>query len=253
MEYVRILAMLVLPGGRQEGRAMAATWRFHIDDETAWDWALGPPPVRLLQHVRRPTADAMSRHTPVRMVCQTTGSTLLVESALEYEAARSLDRDPNVEWIVAQPVAITFEDGSTHVADLLSAHRDGSVVLWDVRPDDRQDEEFQRVAGLTRSECASVGWGYEVFGTQATARRLNMMWISAYRRPPRWPHTRAARRITETVEGGATVGDVLALDEGDGHTTATMWHLVWTGALDLDLDTPITADSQLSLRVGADA
>lgn len=232
---------------------MAATWKFQMDGETTWDWAVGPPPVRLLRHVRRPTADAMSRHTPVRMACQTTGTTLLIESSLEYEAARRLDRDPDVEWIVAQPVRIEFDDGSKHVVDLLAEHGDGTVVLWDVRPDDRQDEEFHRIVALTRSACAAVGWGYDVFGTQPTARRLNMLWLASHRRLPRWPHSQVTRHVANAVRAGAKVGDVLALDDGDGHTIAMLWHLVWTGYLIVDLDVPITGDSPITLGDGSDA
>ncbi|WP_081829814.1 TnsA-like heteromeric transposase endonuclease subunit [Paraoerskovia marina] len=226
---------------------MGPTWIFRIDGVAAWDWSRGDPPLRRLKPVRRPAADAMSRHTPVRIACQTTGSTLLVESTLELEAARSLDRDCDVEWIVAQPVAIQFDDGRTHVVDLLAVHTGGKRVLWDVRPDVRQNDKFRQVAALTREATASVGWGYEVFGTQPNARRLNVMWLATFRRPPKWPHARIASVLLRTAAPGVALGALLALDEGDGHLIATMWHLIWTGDLAINVDEPLTANSRVSI------
>jgi len=237
---------------------MGATWRIRTAEgsEQVWNWEVGAPPVEELVPVRRPAADAMSRHAPVRMSCQTTGSWLLLESGMEYEAGRELDRDPTVDWIVAQPVRLQFDHGPTHIVDLLARHRDGSVVLWDVRPDERQDDEFGKVAKLTRRACQEMGWDYAVHGTSSTARRLNLLWLGTFRRPPRWPHHRIELDLLSLASGSATIGDLMATDDGNGHAIATMWHLLWTGALRVDLDEKITRGTTVTvaeLQVSADA
>lgn len=212
-----------------------------------WDWAKGAPCVRSLAPARRPAAGAMSRHAPIHMACQTTGTFLILESGLEHELARELDRDPSVVWIAAQPALITFADGARHVPDLVAEHADGRVVIWDARPADRRGEDFYRTADLTREACHAVGWEYELFDTAATTRRLNLVWLTCFRRRPEWPHHAAKVRLLERAAEIVTIGELMALDEGDGHLIATMWHLLWTGDLVVDLDERITLSSEVSL------
>ncbi|NDO90138.1 TnsA-like heteromeric transposase endonuclease subunit [Cellulosimicrobium cellulans] len=216
--------------------------------EVEWDWQAGGPPVRSLIPARRPAADAMSRHAPVHMSCQTTGTYIVLESGLEYELARELDRDPDVVWIGTQPALLVFADGSRHVPDLLSEHSDGCVTVWDARPMERRDEDFVRITGLTAAACAQVGWHYALYDAAVTARRLNLLWLATYRHRPEWPHTAAVARLLAHVAPTATVDDLLALDEGDGHLIAVMWHLLWSGELVVNLDEPIRPGTVVSRR-----
>ena len=227
---------------------MAASWKVRLNDgdHQVWDWELGGPPLRDLVSVRRPAADAMSRHAPVRMWSATTGDYVVLESGLEYELARSLDRDPSVAWIVSQPVAVTFDDGAVHVPDLLAEHRDGRVVVWDVRPQERQDKRFNRAAELTAHACGEVGWEYRVHAEFSPPRHLNLMWLAVFRAAPKWPHTESRRQLVGLARERATIADVLAQDAGDGHLTALMWHLIWTGDLLVDLDQVINAATVLA-------
>ncbi|MEN5073110.1 TnsA-like heteromeric transposase endonuclease subunit [Isoptericola cucumis] len=229
-----------------------ASWRVRTTagDDIEWDWSLGALSIRFLLPARRTVADSMSRHAPVRMHCQTTGSSLVLESGLEYELARELDRDPSVAWIVAQPMLITFADGTRHVPDIACEHADGRVVVWDARPSDRRDEGFMRQARLTEEACTDVGWEYALYDSAEDARRLNMLWLACFRHQPAWPHHAARMRLQKAGRRSATVGELMALDAGDGQTTATMWHLLWTGSLTVDLDARITADTAVRLRGG---
>ena len=233
---------------------MGASWQIRTAElgRAVWDWELGRPTVRLMLPVRRPAADAMSRHAPVQMACWTTGLPLLLESGLEHEAARDLDQDPSVCWLVAQPVALTFDSGESHVVDLLAEHDDGRVVMWDVRPTARQDDEFRKIAELTRQACHDVGWEYAVFGTVDAVRRLNLRWLSTYRRPPKWPHHDVVQKLVASAAETCSLGDLMALDDGDGHEVAVMWHLLSIRRLQVDLDEPLTAGTLVTLGVERD-
>jgi len=44
------------------------------------------------------------------------------------------------------------------------------------------------------------------------------------------------RLIHEYLEGDGTIGDVLGLDAGGGHVTSAMWHGIWSGQIECDLD-----------------
>ncbi|CAM3539494.1 hypothetical protein GCM10007368_30550 [Isoptericola cucumis] len=189
----------------------------------------------------------MSRHAPVQAHCQTTGTRLILESGLEYELARELDRDPGVVWIVAQPALMTFVDGARHVPDVACEHDDGRIVVWDARPSERRDEKFLHKARLTEQACTEVGWEYSLYDTAHDARRLNMLWLASFRQEPSWPHHGARLRLEAACRKRATVAELLQLDSGDGHTIALMWHLLWTSELVVDLDARITADSVVRL------
>ncbi len=236
--------------GSGAAEAPSISWRIRTTatGDVDWDWSYGPPALRSLAPVRRPKADSMSRHAPVQMSCQTTGSTLILESGLEYELARELDRDRSVVWIVAQPAMITFADGSRHVPDLACEHADGRVVVWDARPTERRDEKFLRTAKLTEQACAEVSWEYALYDTAHDARRLNVLWLASFRHEPQWPHHAAHMQLATTCANDVTVGELMELDDGDGHTIALMWHLLWTGELVVDLDERITAGTVVRYR-----
>lgn len=132
-----------------------------------------------------------------------------------------------------------------HVPDLLSEGSDGAVTLWDCRAPDRQDDGFRDVAQLTRAACSAVGWEYQVFGGWERSRRMNLLWLHAYRRPEVW-HERAARAVFDIAEvTGSAIGDVQARGDSDGLVLSTMWHLIWTGRLHCDLDAPLTSQSPI--------
>ncbi|MEP7765922.1 hypothetical protein [Sanguibacter sp. 25GB23B1] len=174
------------------------------------------------------------------MACQTTGASLLLESGLEYELARELDRDASVTWLVAQPVLLRLEGGIRHVPDLLAEHQGGRVVVWDARPIERRDEGFVHVAELTELACRAVGWECALYDTADTARRLNLMWLASFRHCPDWPHVGAKSRLMERTASPVTISELMELDDGDGHLIGLMWHLLWTGDLVVSLDERVT-------------
>jgi hypothetical protein len=100
----------------------------------------------------------------VQAMSTTTGGWLFLESGLEHELATWLDRQREVTWLVGQPVLLRWEDGTKHFPDMLSAHRDGSVTIWDVRAPEERDDTFLVMSTRTRAACEKVGWRYELFG-----------------------------------------------------------------------------------------
>ncbi|GAA0344622.1 hypothetical protein GCM10009529_24000 [Micropruina glycogenica] len=222
-----------------------AVWLFRLEGATVrWDWRNGPPDLIQLEPWRRPKARAMSRHTPTHAYSQTTKTHLAVESGIERELVEELDGDPHVSWMVTQPLQLQFREGPQprlrHVPDLLVVE-DGRVVLWDVRPLDKQNDDFQRTTQLTRTACEEVEWDYRVFAGHPPISRINHLWISAYRIPSL--HISA---YTDLIKNGCqdgtirTVGDVAARDSGYGQLTSAMWHLIWCRRLACNLDAPIT-------------
>ena len=53
------------------------------------------------------------------------------------------------------------------------------------------------------------------------------------------------RLIREYLEGDGTIGDVLGLDAGGGHVISAMWHGIWSGQIDCDLDRPLKRKTRI--------
>ncbi|RDI30428.1 hypothetical protein DEU38_1059 [Rhodococcus sp. AG1013] len=147
--------------------------------------------VDLQRRLAKRDATLASRSTeslPSTAFSTTTGGHLALESGLEHDLLRRLDRLSSITWLVAQPVELRWTEPRKfrHVPDLLSTDADGAVTLWDVRNPRRLDEKFTLQADKTRSACAAVGWRYEIFTGLGEVERLNLLWLHGYRRRPKW-------------------------------------------------------------------
>ncbi|MCG7323659.1 TnsA-like heteromeric transposase endonuclease subunit [Arsenicicoccus bolidensis] len=212
-------------------------WQVRVDGvPVKWDWTDGQPAVEHLGPVRRVRSSASSRHVPVRALCSTTNTALLVESGLEYELLTWLDHRRDITWVAAQPVELSWSDKVRHTPDLLSVDVRGAVTLWDARSKERQDDDFWLKARRTAKECERVGWGYEVFEGLSEIAGLNLRWLAGARRAPQWLDAVRPQLLEQLADGPRTLGELMALDDGRGFQTSCLWHLIWTQELVVDLD-----------------
>lgn len=233
---------------------MTICWHFRCAGQSAvsrWHATDELPDIRQLASVRSPRSSPLSRHIPVRAWCTTTGSQLGLESGLEHDLVRKLDRLPDVVWMVAQPATITWTDDDgdrAHTPDLLSLDALGDVTIWDARPRKKQDAEFLRSAEITRQACSDLGWGYEVFSELGTTERLNHLWLHGFRRRPSWlPEARPQIDDVFRDNEYVSLGELFAADGGDGRLVAAVWHLTWTGDLRIDLTRKIGQLTQVTI------
>lgn len=231
---------------------LGVEWLFDVGADLAvWPW-VDRPDVTQLRRTRTPKVKARSGHVPVYAFSVTTGTHMRLESALEHDLVRELDRRPDVSWLVAQPCLLRLPAKRRgrrleHTPDLLVRHDDGTIRLWDARPASRQDDDFTLKVRLTKEACAEVGWAHEVFSGWSRVRRVNLMWIHAYRRAMPW-YAGSLRLIREYLEGDGTIGDVLGLDAGGGHVISAMWHGIWGGQIDCDLDRPLKRQTRIVIH-----
>ena len=234
--------------------ALTVAWFFRIDgaDPVKWDWR-APPPAKDLAPVRTPRSSASNRHIPVTAHSMTNGGVVHLESGLEHDLLRTLDRDPGIAAIVAQPLRLSWSAPmpTSHTPDLLTVRRDGEVTVWDVRAAEQQDDDFAKKSAVARDACAVVGWRYEVFTGCGITERLNRMWLNGFRRRPEWTHRydnvvrEAARQVPTTI------GRLFALDDGSGELKAIVWHLLWCGVLQVDMTEPWDLDTSVSMSAEA--
>jgi hypothetical protein len=61
-----------------------------------------------------------------------------------------------------------------------------------------------------------------------------------------------AKAILQVVlADGGSVGDVIAADDDRGFLTSAMWHLVWSGEIEMDLNAPWDQGSRLAWATDA--
>jgi hypothetical protein len=219
------------------------TLRFHDGVKTVWLWQVqGAPPLHQLAPIRTPRSSSKNRHIPVSAYTFTNSGVIHLESGLEHDLVRKLDRDPDVVRMISQPFRLSWETAEpvSHVPDLLTQHLDSGVTVWDVKALEHQDDDFRAKSVVTRRACERVGWRYAVFTGLSTTERMNLLWLHGFRRRSRWAaHFEEA--ILRTAErSDSTVGSLLAADDGTGELCSVVWHLVWTGALSIDMSVPWT-------------
>lgn len=228
------------------------TWYFRADgsEEMVWDWQRhGAPSVAQLAPVRMPRSSASNRHIPVTAYSMTNAGVVHLESGLEHDLVRRLDRDSTITHIVSQPLRLswTAPEPGRHTPDLLTSHDDGAVTVWDVRAVDEQDDDFRRKSAVTRKACSAVDWRYEVFTGLGHNERLNLMWLNGFRGRSAWTDRFEDEIRRDASSRDATIGTLFARDDGTGEVKSAVWHLLWSGVLHADLDTRWTLHTAVAV------
>jgi hypothetical protein len=234
-------------------RDLQATWSFRMQgaEEADWNWRqFGPPSVEQLSPVRMPRSSASSRHIPVTAYSVTNGGVVHLESGLEHDLVRRLDRDSGIVGIVAQPFRLSWTAAKpiSHIPDLVALHDDDAVTVWDVRALEEQDDDFRIKSAVTRNACAVAGWHYQVFTGLGDVERLNLLWLHGFRRRPAWADRWVDQIHQAACRRDATIGSLFAHDDGTGELKAVVWHLVWSGVLSVDVAAPWNLQTSVAAR-----
>lgn len=244
-----IAAILKRPAPVVAMAGVSAEWMICVrGEQISWDWATPPDP-RSMERVRAPRSKGASRHVPVWAFSATTREHLHLESGLEHDLVRELDRRREAIWLVSQPARLRLpvkRNGRRveHTPDLLSVTTAGEVTVWDVRAAVKQDEDFKSKSENTRVACHAVGWAYEVFEGFSSVHRTNLMWLNAYRQPMPW-YGPSTDELVEILGAEGRIGDVVAADSGAGHLTSAMWHSIWAGTFECDMEAPFLAKTKI--------
>src|SRR5439155_3614642 len=104
----------------------------------------------------KPRSSARNRHIPVSAFSTVDLDHVLPESGVEHDPVRVCDRIPNFTFIVPQPFRLIWNLSTPpkHKPDLLAVHSTGSVAVCDVRPADKQDEDFLQTSTAIGGQCS---------------------------------------------------------------------------------------------------
>ncbi|MDX2962029.1 TnsA-like heteromeric transposase endonuclease subunit [Streptomyces acidiscabies] len=164
------------------------------------------------------------------------------ESVLESRWLTLLDFDPQVTAFVTQPlefVAIDARGAWQHTPDVFVRHRDGSVLLLDVKnPELRDDPDVLLQEERTRRTCERLDWDYAMVSEPSEQRWVNVDLLSSARRPL---HLGAdlVPRLLELAREPVEIGELIRFMEYPDLARAVLYHLMWHQRIVTDLDRPL--------------
>ncbi|TWS17663.1 TnsA-like heteromeric transposase endonuclease subunit [Tsukamurella asaccharolytica] len=179
----------------------------------------------------------------------TTQRLVIYESRLELANLLLADFDADVRGIAAQPFRLTTEvDGKvrSHVPDYLLDTESGPVVV-DVKPARLADKEnVAATLAWTRHVVEARGWRYTVATEPPTTRLTNVRFLAGFR-DPRHFAPEAIEQVLRQAVTGRTIADTLRGIDAPAHSLrATLFHLIWTQQLRVDIDAHLTGRSQIT-------
>ena len=188
------------------------------------------------------------RHLPGWYWSATTGGHVVYESRLELARLLLADFDPEVLGIAAQPFLVTDVD-RRHVPDFLLQRADGSVLIVNVKPAERlEDERIADALAWAGRVFGERGWEHEVWSGANAQLLANVRFLAGYRR---------AALFESAIEAAAvlSVGSVLTIAETEAALSAAgvsdprplVLHLLWSGRVRADPLQPLTSDSELEV------
>ncbi|MCX5522692.1 TnsA-like heteromeric transposase endonuclease subunit [Streptomyces bobili] len=160
------------------------------------------------------------------------------ESWLERDRLILLDRDPQVRAISSQPFWLHWHDGRRqrrHAPDYFVRLATGQARVVDVRAAEDMDQRTREAFAATERACEAVGWEFEWVGRPDPVLMANVRWLARYRRARSGQPAAVAEGLLDVFgepkglrEGAALVGDRI-------HVLPVLFHLLWSGKLEVDL------------------
>jgi hypothetical protein len=172
------------------------------------------------------------------------------ESWLERDHVMAFDADPDVIGVASQPFRIHWPDGRHHVPDFFVRRSDRSVLIVDVRADDRIDAAAAELFARTDVMCSAVGWDYQRVGVLDPVLAANLRWLSGYRHPRVFRAGLAAELIAyftrerPLLAGAKSIGNQVA-------ALPVLFHLLWHRHLVADLSASVLDDRTLVVAAAA--
>lgn len=158
-----------------------------------------------------------------------------------------LDFDPQVRWIVSQPLRLHFMTQAkkrSHVPDILVRADDGLRIIDVSLPHRRADPDV-RLRHEVLAEAATIsGVAYEIRGVPEPIRLRNIRLLSAHRVVP-WGFEEYASRVRARLDRPRALGEIETAVGPATMVRPVILHLIWKHALECDLDCSLTEETVL--------
>ena len=165
------------------------------------------------------------------------------ETMFEYLALMYLDFADDIAAIVAQPMLISFGDGTAHFPDFMCLTRQGEQAILDVHRADKIEEDpsqFEKTFDL----CQRVGWTFRLFAGLNEVQVANLEWLSRFRHESYAPTAENREKIIHLASRGATLGEVLIRYPGSqSPVIGQLYNMIWNRKIGFDLSQPMSTGS----------
>lgn len=180
--------------------------------------------------------------------CAGTERLVFHESMAEYSGIMLLDHLHDIVGIYAQPLLLTFGDGTFHYPDYLVDDADGTRMLVDIHPKSLTTEAHERAFEATRRLCERLGWSFVLIDELSRVVRWNLELLARYHHPRFRPEPDAHRRIIKLARLHPTLGALMSALETNkpGENIPHLLHLMWQRQLLIDLTQPITGRTPIT-------
>ena len=114
-----------------------------------------------------------------------------------------------------------------------------------------QEPKNKRAFVATAEACRKIGWEYGVQAEPNAVLGANVGWLAGFRRPPPQLHDYASTLLGATAAGPTTVDSLIRLfDEERTLARPVLFHLIWKGALTVELSSVALGSSKVRLKEG---
>jgi hypothetical protein len=187
------------------------------------------------------------RHMPGWYWSATTGGHLVYESRLELARLLLADFDPEVVGIAAQPFLVQDAD-RRHVPDFLLRRVDGSVVIVNVKPAEQLDVvKVADALAWAGGVFMERGWEHEVWSGADAQLLANVRFLAGYRRAELIASVDIAAIWSPGTVLTIAAAEAALTDVGVVDPRPVVLGLLWSGRLRIDLQRPLTSDSNLEV------
>lgn len=179
--------------------------------------------------------------------CAGSGKHVFHESMLEFTSMMLIDHLNDIVSLIAQPMLLTFADGTPHYPDFFAILEGGERLLMDAHSESMTTDEDRHKFELTRLMCERLGWRYVLLNDLSTIVSWNLEFLARYHHPRFAP----AERFRTTVLGLAakreTFGGLMnALRTAKpGENIPALIHMFWKRELSFDLTLPLTPETPI--------
>lgn len=216
---------------------------------------LGLVPFELSEPIRTFPAYRGKRAHEGRYWFSRSASHVRFESRFESTALMALDFAGDAVQVSSNPFWLLWPKGSVpkrHAPDFFIRRRDGSVLVVDVKPEERISDQDRIQHSRTREVCDELGWSYEEFTKIDVTVHRNLRLLRGYHHSRFAPVPDIRAAITAQVEVDGTQAISLAeligavsecTDASDEEVICGVYHMLWRGDLHTDLAYPLSWNS----------
>lgn len=179
--------------------------------------------------------------------CAGARTSVFHESMAEYAGMMLIDHLYDIVKVSAQPLLMTFADGTFHYPDYLAVEATGTRHLVDIHPKALLKPANEVAFANTARVCEVIGWRYTLIDQLSDTVRMNLEMMGRYRHHRYTPPAAVEEHILRTAKTHESFGALqrALMTDKPGELAPHLFHLMWQRELTFDLTRAFTEHTPL--------